>query len=393
MHPPALIVYRNQPLPISEAFVYNQSMLLRRYKAFFLGAKYPSGPRIPLPTERVQLINKGGPAGLLREVLFKFLGLVPQDVVAWATAIRPGLVHAHFGPDGAMIMPLARRLSVPLVVSFLGTDATLKDQYARRSYLSQRLYLLRRARLAKETTKVIVPSQFLKRRVIEHGFDPESIELIHHGVDLSQFAVTGMESVQWGRVLFVGRLVERKGLQFLIEALARARTRFPGVRLTVIGDGPSRAEYEAQADRMLAGCYEFLGAQPQEVVRDHLRQAYLFCMPSITMPSGEVETFGLVFVEAQAMCVPVVSFESGGIPEVVAHGITGLLAREGDVAELATCIELLLENAEVRDKMGRSGRLRVEQMFDLARQNECLESLYDRLTSRPLRQDQAPVAT
>lgn len=379
MDSPVVLVYRNQPLPISESFVYNQSMLLRRYKAFFLGAKYPVGPHIALPEDRVRLINTGGAGGLLREASFKLVGYVPRDVIDWAERLRPVLIHAHFGPDGAMVLPLAAKLDLPLVVSFLGTDATLKDEYARHSYVSQRLYLLRRARLVRHVTRVVVPSDFLRDRVMEQGFQGNQIELIAHGVDLSEFKPDAASSPEWGHVLYVGRLVQRKGLQLLIEALAHVREHFPNVRLTVIGDGPMRGQYQAQAANRLGADYSFLGAQPQDVVRDYLKKAYLLSMPSITMPSGEAETFGLVFVEAHAMGVPVVSFAAGGVSEVVAHGETGFLAAEGNVGELASYMERLLEQPDLRDRMGKAGRERVERFFDLDKQNARLESLYDRV--------------
>jgi glycosyltransferase involved in cell wall biosynthesis len=107
------------------------------------------------------------------------------------------------------------------------------------------------------------------------------------------------------------------------------------------------------------------------------------------MPSGEVETFGVVFAEAQAMRVPVVSFASGGIPEVVAQGVSGFLANEGDIGSLAGYLERLLADAELRDRMGRSGRARAEEFFDLAKQNAKLEALYDRLQSHPAYRDAA----
>jgi glycosyltransferase involved in cell wall biosynthesis len=178
-------------------------------------------------------------------------------------------------------------------------------------------------------------------------------------------------------VLYVGRIIERKGLHLLIEALRTVRERLRDVRLTVIGDGPKRAEYEALAMRDLGRDFEFLGSQPQAVVREYMQRASLLCMPSITMPSGEAESLGLVFLEAQAMSLPVVAFRSGGVPEVVVHGETGLLAEEGDTEDRSRDLLALLENAELRDRMGRAGRRHVESAFDLKSQNAKLEAVYE----------------
>lgn len=109
---------------------------------------------------------------------------------------------------------------------------------------------------------------------------------------------------------------------------------------------------------------------------DYISKAYIFSMPSITMPSGAAESFGLVFVEAQALGVPVVNFFSGGIPEVVAHGQTGLLAKEGDVVGLAQNIKLLLSDTTLHDEMSHKAEERAAALFDLDKQNAELENVY-----------------
>jgi len=375
---PQILVYRNEPIKISETFIYNQSIMLSRYKAFLLGAKAPGTHQMELPGGRVKLINQGNLRGFLREACFKVLGIIPRDILNWVKELDPQLIHAHFGDDGTTVMPLALKLKIPLIVSFLGTDATMKDEYARRAYLRKRLYLLRRKKLAKTVTRVIVPSEFLKNRVMEHGFSEEKISVIFHGVDLSQFKPLA-EPPNFGNILFVGRLIPRKGLDYLIAAIALAREEFPNTTLTVIGDGPNREEYEQSAREILKDGYEFLGFQPHQVVSELMAKAYLFSLPSITMPSGESETFGLVFIEAQAMGVPVVSFSSGGIPEVVIDGKTGFLCEEGQVDDLAEKIKVLLRNPDLRNEMGQAGYRWVKDTFDLKAQTEKLEQFYDEI--------------
>ena len=376
-----ILVFVNQPLPISETFVYNQTIRLGRYEAYFLGSKSPRGPTIPLPEERVYLINPGGIAGWLREFGFKVFGHPPVNVLDWIRQIQPVLIHAHFGPYGAIALPLAERLGLPFIVSFHGTDATMKDWYVlRSSYMAHRLYLLRRRRLAQVASRVIVQSEFLRKIVIErHGFPEEKVVMIRHGIDLDLFQPNAARP-EWGHILYVGRLIELKGLHYLLVALGKVKERFPTIRLTVIGDGPMRSRYEALARQTLGDRCTFLGAQPQGVVREYLARAYIFCMPSVTMPSGEAETLGMVFLEAMAMQVPPVSFRSGGIPEVILHGKTGFLAEERDVDGLAHYLTLLLESPDLRNQMGGAGRRWVEQEFNLETQNAKLELLYDEVT-------------
>jgi len=375
-----IIIYRNRILPISETFVFNQSINLSNYYAYVLGAKKNSGASIELPFDRVKLINQNTLNGFSNEALFKFLGIVPKDIFEWAKRIKPRLIHAHFGTDGAMILPLAEKLNIPLIISFLGTEATLKYKYAIKSNIGQILYILRRKNLIKKVNKVIVPSEFLKLKVLDHGFPSDKITLLHHGVDLIKFTAS-KTNPEYGHIVFVGRLLEIKGLNYLIEAISKIKNKHPEIFLTVIGEGPMQKEFEKQAETQLMTGFQFLGAKPHEIVRIFLERSYIFCMPSISLPSGQTEAFGLVFAEAQAMGIPIVSFNSGGIPEVVKNGETGILVEEKNVDKLADAIQILMQNRNLRNKMGMAGRKRVELYFDLKKQNEKLEILYDEILS------------
>ncbi|MEO8453469.1 MAG: glycosyltransferase, partial [Gemmatimonadota bacterium] len=117
---------------------------------------------------------------------------------------------------------------------------------------------------------------------------------------------------------------------------------------------------------------------PQDIVRQWMARAAIFSVPSTTLPSGEAEGFGLAFAEAQAMELPVASFAVGGVPEVIAHGETGLLAPDGDTAALARNLLTLLRDPDLCRRYGVAGRARVEERFDLTRQTAKLETLYRR---------------
>ncbi len=375
-----ILAFWNQPFALSETFVYNQVARLSRYEVAILGAKLPPPPRIEPTNQPMYLINRLDAAGWWRELVFKGLGRVPNDLWQWLQRIQPSLIHAHFAPYGAIALPLARQTRLPLLVSVHGTDVSMNDAAIwRSSYMAHRFYLLRRRALAHQVSRVITQSDFLSQIVTaRHGVPAEKVVCIRYGIDLSRFR-PALQCSEWGHILYVGRLIERKGLPFLIEALARLRGRFPDLRLTVIGDGPMRADYEAQAHHLLGDRVTFLGAQSSAVVHSYLERAYAFCMPSITMPTGEAESLGVVFLESMAMQVPPVSFRSGGIPEVIVHGQTGFLAEERNVAELSYYLGLLLDQRNLRNSLGEQGRRWVEQEFDLVKQNQKLEDLYDEI--------------
>ena len=124
---------------------------------------------------------------------------------------------------------------------------------------------------------------------------------------------------------------------------------------------------------------EFVGTASPAQVREQLARCWLFVAPSIVAASGDAEGLGMVFLEAQALRCPVVSFRSGGLVEAVDEGSSALLSEEKDVAGLADNIAQLLENPSLRHNMGAAGRNRVEQHFDVRRQCAKLEQIYDSL--------------
>jgi colanic acid/amylovoran biosynthesis glycosyltransferase len=150
--------------------------------------------------------------------------------------------------------------------------------------------------------------------------------------------------------------------------------------LVVIGDGPLRQAYESQALALGLRC-RFLGTQPVNVVRDWMARAAVFCVPSVVAASGDAEGFGIVFIEAQAMGLPVVSTFSGGISEAVRDGETGLLVQERDSLGLAEAILSLLGNQELWQRFSIAGRRRVEDHFNLTQQTTRLENLFEPLLS------------
>jgi len=144
----------------------------------------------------------------------------------------------------------------------------------------------------------------------------------------------------------------------------------------VIGDGPERENIE-QLARDESVPVEFLGSQPPAVVKEWMNRARVFSVPSHRAANGDSEALGLVFLEAQAMELPVASFHHGGIPEAVRNGETGYLVEEGDSEALADSISRLLGDSELRRRLGRLGRRHVIENFDRFASTRALESIYD----------------
>jgi glycosyltransferase involved in cell wall biosynthesis len=181
-------------------------------------------------------------------------------------------------------------------------------------------------------------------------------------------------------VLFVGRLIEYKGCDYLLRAMQIVQQRRPAAHLVVIGDGTARGDLEQLAKSLGIKC-KFLGEMKSPGIRGWLEKARVFCGPSVTLEDGQSEAFGVVFLEAQSMGVPVVSFRHGGIPETMREGVTGLLADERDVQGLADHLLRYLSDEPFWKTSRLQGMQWVRSNFDNAGQVAKLEDIYRRTIS------------
>lgn len=379
MSKPNLAIFSGRLLPPSETFVRAQAEGIQQFYPYFLGARFVQG--LTLPSERTLVVNSGGTLGAVQEVLFKSFGVAPQFYQK-VQQINPVLIHAHFGPCGALALPLARTLKLPLMVTYHGFDAMMSDNYARQDSISTRVYLKRREALKKEVKLLIAVSEFIRSTLIKKGFPDEKIQVHYIGVNTDFFQADPQierESV----VLFVGRLAEKKGCEYLIRAMAEVQKVDSNVKLVIIGDGDLRTELEALAAKLLQR-YQFLGLQPSDEVKRWMNRSQLLAVPSITASNGDSEGLPMVVVEAQAMGLPVIGSIHAGIPEAVIDGETGFLVPERDHQGLAKSILTLLQDEELWEKMSHAGKQRMRSHFNLSQQTQTLDTIYQRVAQNKL---------
>ena len=326
-----VLIYRNELLPPSETFIQNQTACLHRFQPTFVGLRR-CGQSLTLPGEIICLCKDSSLKSRFRGLLYKASGVAPS-FHARAKAVNASLIHAHFAVDGVNALPLAAAIRRPLIVTLHGVDVTKRDHDYRQSVVG-RIYLARRQRLWQRASIFACVSEFIRRKALESGFPPTKLLVHYIGIDLSFFQP--VESAETRSTVSIRRQARGKERmsRYLIEAMEIVQRNFPGARLVVIGDGPERESLKALAQSLKVNC-EFQGVQPSSVVRQELGSARIFCVPSVEAATGDSEGFGIVFAEAQAMGVPVVSTTHGGIPEVVAHERTGLLAPERNPEILA----------------------------------------------------------
>jgi phosphatidylinositol alpha-1,6-mannosyltransferase len=166
-------------------------------------------------------------------------------------------------------------------------------------------------------------------------------------------------------ILTVARLVRRKGIKYLIEAMPRVLRSLPDTVLLVVGDGPEKPRLEEEARILgLASRVSFLGKVPEQKLIAFYQASDVFVLPAIVDSEMNTEGLGVVLLEAMSMGKPVVASGVGGIPEAVVNGETGLLVKPQDPNDLADAIIRLLGNSELSRKMGDNGRQRVKEVFD-----------------------------
>jgi len=375
---PRVLFYRNELLPLSETFIAAQASALTRYEPWFAGMKrVPGGialdeARVIVATEEKTLRGK-----IARSVYLQ-TGFAP-GFLRRIEAAEPELIHAHFATDACAALAIQRQVRVPMLVTLHGYDVTNDDAALRKSAVG-RAYLKYKEVLWSRASVFVCVSEFIRRQALERGFPEEKLWAHPIGID-TKFFCPDAERVKEPLVLFVGRLVEKKGVPHLLRAMRWVESQLPEARLVVLGDGPLRVALESEARKTLRRC-EFPGAASAETVRAWLRRAAVVAAPSVVAANGDAEGFCLVACEAQAMGVPVVSFDGPGLSESVANGETGLLVAQRDEAALAEAIVTLLKNETLAARMGAAGRRRVERLFNVRRQSAVLEEKYDEVLGR-----------
>ncbi|MEW6750749.1 MAG: glycosyltransferase family 4 protein [Candidatus Latescibacterota bacterium] len=233
-------------------------------------------------------------------------------------------------------------------------------------------WLLRCVLLGAE--RVIANSRFTAAVALSCGVPEERLLVINPGIDLERFSrPVDRQAVRRGRgwadrrvVLSVGRLVPRKGQDTLIRALPQVQRAVPAVRYAIAGDGPEAAHLQVLACKLgVAEAVEFLGFVGEEELPSLHAAADVFAMVSRhRREQGDVEGFGIVYLEANAAGTPVLAGRSGGVEDAVADGESGLLVDPEDVGEVARALTRLLCDEDLRRRLGEQGRRRVHRHFD-----------------------------
>ena len=283
------------------------------------------------------------------------------EVVAHLTKSRPRILHTHLvhaDVYGQLAGSLAR---IPL---------RLSTKHGFNEFREGRWFGFADRSVGSLAHVHIAISQGLAQYLAEtEGFREEDFEIVHYGISSAGAAVpyAGGEP----RLLCVGRLIPIKGHLVLLRALAQARARVPGLVLDVAGRGPLEPALKAYAKELgVADAVRFLGFVSP--VQTAIENAAIVVVPSLG------EGFGMVALEAMERERPVIASAVGGLPEIVADGVTGLVVPSADAEALADAIVALADDLARAAEMGRAGRERALAEFTPERCVERIETLYTR---------------
>lgn len=327
----------------------------------------------------------------LRRMLGWLFRMSQPDMVLWPVIRRlligrirryqPEFVHAHFGPDGCLIAPIARTLRIPLVVGFYGYDVSVL-LHAPNSAWPARY----RAMFEQDDHEVhaIAISNHVADKLRSIGLPADRIHIIRLGIRVEEFLDDRTYAPRENtvvRCLHIGRLTPKKGPVKLVRAFAKAREQLSGrieLRLTFAGDGELRPQVQREIETLgLSGCIDMLGAVKHERVPELLRDAEIYTQHCVTGPDGDMEGLGVTFMEASAAGLPIATTRHNGIPDIVHHEQNGLLSPEGDIDAMAEHIVRLAESPELREQMGRRGQAMAREMFTLQQTVDRYLELYE----------------
>jgi len=314
--------------------------------------------------------NEGAP-NKIRNPLY--LALVPTYLLAglWRTArlCRPGqydVIHVHWPLPSGIFGLLGKWCGHSrLVASFYGAELLLTKRFP---FLKPIL-----AGIIRHSDAVAADSRFTADLVRRLAAVPVQVIPFGSRIQPKSPLHTGGEP---GRLLFVGRLIERKGLPYLIEAVGLLAPRRP-VHLDVVGDGSLKAKWMAlAAERGLSERITFHGRIDDRALADLYAECDIFLLPSIVDTHGDTEGLGVVLLEAMSCRKPVIATDVGGITDIVRDGETGLLVPQRDAAALAAAVERLLDDPDLAERLGQSGAAYAQQRFDWTHIVDEIEALY-----------------
>lgn len=372
---PVVLIHINKLLPYSETFIKHHIDGVVNSTPLVLYSQEVEG----LSVEARSVCSSNGRVPKLKEWAFK-LGFLNSNLLEELRAYKPQLIHSHFGQIGFAAVPLSKKLGIPNITTFHGFDVTIKQPSIKTVGILHYLFRKHVDKLIDNGSLFIAVSEFIRKKLFELGFPENKIVVNYLGIDCNKFTPNPSISLE-KKIVCVARHTRYKGIEYLIEAFNIFNKRLPGYRLKLIGDGELHDSLKKLADNYECDV-EFAGRLNQSEVIKELQSASLYVQPSVRLDNGHEEALALTIVEAQSCAVPAVVFNSGGMPEAISPGISGLIAKSADSFDLAEKMVTILENDSIRDSMSIEARRFVCENHNHTKQTAKLENIYESLLEK-----------
>lgn len=281
------------------------------------------------------------------------------------------VTHAQFGHLGVRLarLKMANVICGPLVTSFRGGDTTIllpkNPNYYDRLFECGDLFM--------------AVSNFIRHRLINYGCPKERVIIHHSGIDLESMSYrkNGSAVDRPVRLLCIARLVEVKGVEYLIEAVNKLLQEKYDIILDILGDGPLMSIYHEKIKSLgIEHQIVLHGYCDKQKVLRYLYNAHMLVAPSIIGSDNAEEGMPNSIKEAIATGIPVIATNTGGIPELIVDGVTGFLVPQKDAKALAEKIVYLVDNYDLGLKLAKVARGKIEKEFDLSKLNSQLVGAY-----------------
>lgn len=371
---------------MAQCFSLEQGVAKPAMKILFFLQKFPYNNQVFINNQISGLIDRGHDVKIYAEkvsdsIMPRVISKYNFDQRVFYDVIPPGesdfdIVLCQFGTSAPLCLSyFDRGLSGKLCIFFRGHDLTSFPNRYPNCYDKA---------FAKASLLLPVCENFADRlRTL--GAPAEKIVMLHSAIDCNTFAFRERTFPEEGPVNIVStsRLVEKKGIEYAIRAVAALHKVHPNIHYSIIGDGYLRIKLEKLVKELGAESYiSFKGWQPSEQVARILDQSHIFILPSIVALNTNEEGIPNALKEAMAMGLPVVSTYHSGIPELVEHGASGLLAPEKDVVMLTKHLVYFVQNPALWSAMGRAGRAKIEHEYEMNKENDRLENILQCLLNK-----------
>ncbi|MFD2614758.1 glycosyltransferase [Paenibacillus gansuensis] len=350
----AMVKLFGEYLPLTETFIYSELANIKNYDVTFYTKKITNADQFPF--KDVRLFNN-------MEDLEK--SIIENNIQ---------LIHARFGPSGIGIINLKKKLGLPLLTSFHGFDVPTN----KRPVYTKQLSNLFDVGEAFTTTSI-----YMKNILTSYGCDESKIIVQNSGININTFIKNdNFKNKNDNKVIIIsaGRLIEKKGMEYLIKGFYAASKVYPNIHLRIIGEGELFQPLSNLVINLgIQDKVEFIGSLPHSEIVKEFNNADIFALCSIEDRVGNQEGIPNVLKEAMACSLPILSTQHAGIPELVHDGLCGFLVPEKDSESIAEKLIKLIESRSMWNVMGQQGRNIIEHSFNNQKQIPKLEGIYSKL--------------